>query len=255
MAIPLWLDHASIAVPDLAAAVERLDERLGLRATVSPAAPERHSRVYLDRSYLEVSVGPTSADHWQATMFFLRFEDPVVLRAHLDAAAIAYRFDEYGGVDGTWDDIETGVVDPSLSTLIRRTAPPDVARDWPPALAEPHRCGARSLAQVHVEVSALDEAAQGYRRLLGSAEAVASEPERVRVGLASGELVLHEGDSDAIVGVVLGVPSLDATRAALGGLLGPSEQGVAWVDPAETFGLRLGFTERERDLGPQALET
>ena len=88
----LWLDHASVAVPELAAAVEHLDRRLGLHATVSPAAPERHSRVYLDRSYLEFSVHPTGSG-WEATMFFLRFSEPVALRAHLDAAGIAYGFE------------------------------------------------------------------------------------------------------------------------------------------------------------------
>jgi hypothetical protein len=96
---------------------------------------------------------------------------------------------------------------------------------------------------VHVEVSSPDEAAEAYRRLLGDPEAVRSDPERARVALASGELVLHEGGSSGIVGVVLGVPSLEATRAVLGESLGRSERGVAWVDRAEAFGLRLGFTE------------
>src|SRR5512143_2445754 len=93
-----WLDHASVAVPNLADAVERLDRRLGLHATVSPAAPEGHSRVYLHRSYLEVSARDGQAG-WEATMFFLRFDDAEVLRAHLDDAGIEYRFGDYVGVD------------------------------------------------------------------------------------------------------------------------------------------------------------
>ena len=129
-------------------------------------------------------------------------------------------------------------------------APADVARDWPPALGEPHRCGARWLAAVHVEVPSLDEAVEGYRRLRGVENLTrpdAHGPGRasVRVPLASGELVLREGGRERIVGIVLGVPSLMGTRAELGDLLEPVEADVAWVDPDEVFGLRLGFTERQ----------
>ena len=247
---PLWLDHASVVVPDLTTAVEELDGRLGLRATVSPEAPDRHSRVYLDRSYLEVSVH-ASGGGWEATLFFLRFDDPVSLRAHLDAAGISYRFGEYEGVDGTWDDVEIDIVPSTLSTLIRRTTPTDVALDWPPALGEPHRCGARWLVAVHVEVPSLDEAVEGYRRLLGAEDVAWPDAHGLghgaaRVPLAAGELVLREGGREQIVGIVLGVPSLAETRAELGEALGPVEEDVAWVDPNEVFGLRLGFTERQR---------
>jgi Glyoxalase-like domain len=152
--LPLRLDHASVAVPNLAAALEHLDRRLGLRATLTREAPERHSRVYLDQSYLEVSAGSGQAG-WKATIFFLRFDDPVALRAHLDDAGIVYRFSEYEGVDGTWDDVEVRAGRVPLPTIIRRTAPRAIARDWPPALAEDHRCGARTLAAAHVEVPSL----------------------------------------------------------------------------------------------------
>lgn len=246
---PLWLDHASVAVPDLAAAVEHMERRLGLRATVSPEAPERHSRVFLDRSYLEVSTGSPSAD-WEATLFFLRFSHPVALRAHLEAAGIDHRFGEYEGVDGTWDDVEIRVGAVPLPILVRRTAPAAVARDWPPALRQEHRCGARSLAAVHVEVPSLDEAIGAYHRLLATGEAsppvakAGSGGRRARIPLASGELVVHEGSPSGSVGVVLGVRSLATPRAALGGSMRPTdEDDVAWVDPAETCGLRLGFTE------------
>lgn len=247
--VPLWLDHASVEVPDLPAAVEGLDGRLGLRATVSPQAPERHSRVYLDRSYVEVSTGSGSAG-WEATMFFLRFEDPETLRSHLDDAGIEYRFGEYEGVDGTWDDVEIHAGTVPLPTLVRRTAPPAVARDWPPALAETHRCGARTLAAVRVEVPSLDEAVDAYGRLLGARGVSWADTERRTVGgsvharLASGEIVLHEGDSSGVLGLVLGVPSLVVTRTVLEGLLGRTAEDVAWLDPDEISGLRLGFAER-----------
>lgn len=242
-ALRLWLDHASVMVPDLGTAIEHLDRRLGLRATRSPTAPERHSRVYLDRSYLEVSADP-AAPGWAASMFFLRFDDAEALREHLDAAAIAYRFDEYEGVDGVWDDVEIRIGTVPMPTLIRRTAPAAVARDWPPALGEPHRCGARSLAAVHVEVPSPAEAADAYGRLLGIDPPRASEPGVVRVPLGSGEIVLHEGGSGAIVGIVLGVHALEATREALGPWVWGMEGDVAWLDPDTAFGLRLGITER-----------
>jgi hypothetical protein len=240
--VPLWLDHASVAVPDLAAAVEHLDRHLGIRATVSPGAPERHSRVHLHRSYLEVSAG-SSGGGWEATLFFLRFEHPDTLRTHLDAAGLSHRFGEYEGVDGTWDDVEIGFRTVPLPTLIRRTAPPAIARDWPPELSGTHRCGARTLAAVHVEVPSLEEAAEAYRRLIGAEGSSGSARNRMRLPLTSGELVLQEGGSGGIVGIVLGVPSLDATRAVLGSRLAPTEDDVAWVRPDETFGLGLGFAE------------
>lgn len=40
---PLRLDHALVVEPDLPAAVEHLVRRLGLRATMSPQARDRHS--------------------------------------------------------------------------------------------------------------------------------------------------------------------------------------------------------------------
>lgn len=237
----VWLDHASIAVPDQAAAVEHLDRRLGLRATVSPAAPERHSRVLLHRSYLEVSAG-SSDERWQVTTFFLRFDDPDTLRAHLEGAGIDHRWGAYAGVDGTWDDVEVRVGDVSLPTLIRRTGPPEIARDWPPALAEPHRCGAHTLAVVHLEVRSVPEAFEAYGRLLGR-DLGPSPRGAARVPLASGHLVLREGDPGRIAGVVLGVASLDRTRHAVAAPLSGTEDAVAWLDPVDTFGLRLGFTQ------------
>jgi hypothetical protein len=181
-------------------------------------------------------------------MFFLRFEDPEALRTHLDGVGIAYRFGGYEGVDGTWDDVEIRFGAVPLPMLVRRTAPRDVARDWPPALVAGHRCGARTLAAVHVEVPSIGEAVAAYRSLLGD-EAMPEAEEgstdgRRRLRLASGEIVLSEGGSGDL-GLVLGVPSLATTRNELGAGLGPTEEGVAWLDPGEASGLRLGFAELE----------
>jgi catechol 2,3-dioxygenase-like lactoylglutathione lyase family enzyme len=245
--VALRLDHASIAVPDLAEAVEQLDRRLGLRATGSPQAPERHSRVYLHRSYLEVSAGSAGAG-WQATLFFLRFDDPAALRTHLDGVGMQYRFGQYEGVDGTWDDVEIRAGTVPLPMLVRRTTPPAVARDWPPALGQTHPCGARTLAAVHLEVPSLKEAVEAYRRLLGAEQVSWADHKRRARGkasarLASGEIVLHEGVSGAALGLVLGVPSLAATRIALEGRFAPVDEDVAWMHRGQTFGLRLGFAE------------
>jgi hypothetical protein len=239
--VVLHLDHASVAVPDLVDAVARLDRRLGLSATVSPAAPDRHSRVHLHRSYLEVSVEPGRTG-WEATMCFLRFDDPDVLRTHLDDAGIEYRFGEWIGVDGTWDDVDVGLAGTPLPTLIRRTGPAAIARDWPPPLAEPHRCGARNLSSVHLDVPSVDAAIQAYRKLV-SRNAVSVGANAVRVRLASGELVLREAPTARVAGIVLGVPSLAATRAALELPLPRDEEGIAWLGERDLDGLRLGFVE------------
>ena len=248
--VALRLDHASVAVPDLAVAIRHLDRRLGLRASLSPQAPERHSRVYLDRSYLEVAAGSAETG-WMATLFFLRFDDPNALRARLDDGGIEYRFGAYEGVDGTWDDVEIRVGTVPLPTLTRRIAPETIASGWPPALSENHRCGARTLSAVHLEVPSLDEAVDAYRRLLGAEQVPWPDHRRgtqARVRLASGEIVLREGGSGSISGIVLGVPTLAETRAFLEGRLPSTGGEVAWLAPDETFGLRLGFAE----LGPHA---
>lgn len=242
----LWLDHVSVEVPDLTVAVAHLDRSLGLRATVSPAAPERHSRVLLHRSYLEVSARP-GASGWSATLFFLRFDDPTGIRAHLERAGLTYRFGKYQGVDGVWDDVEIDAPVP-LPILVRRTAPASVARDWPPPLAEPHPCGASGLAQVHVGVAALGPALDAYVRLLGP-EAVdppKADPLTGRPGVvlptASGSVVLLGEGTGRVERIVLGVGSLEVPKDQLRGrLIQREDDPVAWLDPAETFGLEVGF--------------
>ncbi len=120
--VELGLDHVSIEVPDFADAVGRLDEQLGLQVTVSPQAPERHGRVYLDRAYLEVAAN-LGRRSWAVTSFFVRFSDPVGLRARLGGARLGYRCQVYEGVDGRWEDVELDVAGVPVPILVRRTEP------------------------------------------------------------------------------------------------------------------------------------
>jgi hypothetical protein len=238
--VPLWLDHASISVPDARDASSALDTDLGLRVTASPADPRRHGRIHLDRSYLEVS-SREPVDAWRVPLFFLRFTDPVALRHHLDAAGLEHTFDTYLGVDGEWDDVEVVAGTVPLPILVRRTAPPDLARDWPPRLSAPHRCGARTLEAVHVTVPDLAAAAEAYGRLVGTEGTVSAGHDgeaRVSVALAAGRIVLVEGEPAGPSALVLGVDDLTATRRAVGPLDGAP---VAWTDPARSRGLRIGF--------------
>jgi Glyoxalase-like domain len=241
--VPLWLDHASIAVPEARHAAFALDTDLGLQVTASPTEPHRHGRIHLDRSYLEVS-SREPVDAWGMPLFFLRFTDPVALRHHLEATGLEHRFDTYRGVDGEWDDVEVVAGTVPLPILVRRTTPPALAKDWPPPLPAQHRCGARTLEAVHVTVPDLAAAAEAYGRLVGTegtvtrggdGEAVAS------VVLAAGRIVLVEGEPAGPSALVLGVDDLTATRRVVGPLNGAP---VAWTDPARSRGLRIGFVAR-----------
>jgi Glyoxalase-like domain len=243
-AVELRLDHVSLEVADFADAVGRLDERLGLRVTVSPQAPERHGRVYLDRAYLEVAAHPGSPT-WAVGSFFLRFSDLESLRARLGGARLGYRYRVYEGVDGRWDDVELDIADVPVPILVRRTEPAQVARNWPPPLDEPHRCGAVTLAAVHLPVASIEAAADVYARLLNidAPRALSSPGSRRRVfHLGSGTITLVEdGEQRA---VVLGVASLEMAKAVLSSmLLPPDREGVAWLDPSATSGLAVGLVE------------
>lgn len=241
----LRLDHVSIEVPDFADALGRLDERLGLRVTVSPQALERHGRVYLDRGYLELAAHPGNPA-WAATSFFLRFSDPEGLRAHLESVRLGYRSRVYEGVDGRWEDVELDVADVPVPILVRRTEPAQVARNWPPPLDVPHRCGAVTLAAVHLAVPSVEVAAEVYARLLNVEPpgALSGPGPRRRAVFHLGPatiILVEDGDRRA---VVLGVTSLDMSRAVLSSaLLPPDHDGVAWLVPSATSGLAVGLAE------------
>jgi hypothetical protein len=242
VAISLHLDHVTLSVPALREATEHLDARLGLRTTLSRPDPGRHGRLYLDRAYLEVSAGDTGGG-WSLSHFFLRFEDPAALRHHLQAEGVPCRFGDYVGVDGRWDDVELDGDDVPLPILVRRTEPPEVASDWPPALGRPHRCGARTLHAVHIAVPELASATQVYGRLLGSLPEIgvsdAGAPYAC-FSLASGRIVLSPGPGCGVSCIVLGVSSFVESARVVGPL---SNGPVAWLDEKACRGVRIGMCE------------
>jgi hypothetical protein len=72
--------------------------------------------------------------------------------------------------------------------------------------------------------------------------------ERAHARLVAGQIVPRERGPGEILGLVLGVPSLAATRTALEKRLLRNDGGVAWLDSDEAFGLRLGFAKLEGDM-------
>lgn len=242
MVVPLYLDHASLSVPDLRQASEQLGSRLGLRSTPTSTDPGRHGRVYLDRAYLEVSAREPT-DRWTFSLFFLRFGDPAYLIDQLESGGFSYRFGEYVGVDGRWEDVELDTGDVPFPILVRRTHPRKIARNWPPALETPHGCGAITLEEVHVAVPDLEAAVDAYGRLLGGQVSVGIDDIGARQATfapASGRIVLSKGPRPGIAAIVLGVPSLAETAKVVG--IRPAAR-VSWSDPAALHGLRIGFTE------------
>ena len=244
-AAELRLDHVSIEVPDFADASGRLDEQLGLRVTVSPQAPERHGRILLDRAYLELAAHPGSPT-WAIGSFFLRFSDLEELRAHLEGVRLGYRYRVYEGVDGRWDDIELDVADVPLPILVRRTEPAEVARNWPPPLDQPHRCGAFMLAAVHLPVASIEAGADVYARLLNVEASALSRPgpgrRRTVFHLGSARIMLIEGGERRAV--VLGVASLETSRAILSSvLLPPDDDGIAWLHSSTNADRAFGLVE------------
>jgi catechol 2,3-dioxygenase-like lactoylglutathione lyase family enzyme len=245
--IPLWLDHVSIAVPELEAARAHLEARLGLVPTVTPNAPDRHSRVYLHRTYLEVAADPT-ASGWRATHFFLRFSDPETLTTHLNSAGLSFRFDEYPGVDGRWDNVEIAPSGGPFPILVRRTYPPEVAADWPPPLHRPQPGGARSLLAVHVAVAEWEATLDVYRRLLPGRGVATENRDRRSATFAasSGRIELREAVTPAIEGIVLELASWDTVPGSAAPIGHPPRGRVEWIDPMDTFGLEFGFSLETR---------
>ena len=237
----LVLDHVSVQAPAVDAAVAMLRDRLGLVTTLTPAAPHRHGRVYLDRSYLEVAAGAEVS----LALFFLRFGQVEPTLAALEGRGLRALATLYEGLDGTWENIE---IDAGMATpmpfLVRRITPTEVAEGWPPPLAAPHPCGAEALAAVHLRVPRLGPAVAIYERLLGSpATALGAGGAEHRV--SSGRIVLQEAAdlTPAIIGLELKVASPEQTERRLSALGTKTRraEGVLWAD--HPGGWLLGFCE------------
>ena len=243
----LVLDHASLQVPRVGSAVTLLHDRFGLVTTPTPAAPHRHGRVYLDRSYVEVAAGADAS----LALFFLRFDRLAPTLEALKRRGLRARASLYEGLDGTWEDIEidAGAATP-LPFLVRRTAPAEVAAGWPPPLAVPHPCGAEALAAVHLRLPWLGPALATYERLLGS-PATALGPGGAVHQVCSGRIVLHEVADlpPAIIGLELRVASLGETERCLSALGTRTwrAEGALWAD--HPGGWLLGFCEGSTHKG------
>lgn len=254
----LFLDHASLRVRDYEEALDRLERRLGLVCTRNAEAPDTHSRLFLDRSYMDVNARwgkvPMTASGWAMPFFLLRHLGLQEVLEHLRAAGLESRQSEHVAADGRWLDVwvlaPEGVQAP---LLVRRTHPPELAADWPPPLPRPQPCGAYALEAVHVRVARMEPAVDFYRRLLGVESLPPAAPdgyfggERVEATLASGRIVLHAGEGAlGIMGAVFAVPSVAEVEGWLGRRGVRSQRGAAelWVDPAETGEVMFGFRER-----------
>ena len=226
----LNLDHVSLAVSSFPDAIKVLDQQLGLHVTVTPENPYRHGRVFFDRSYVEITVQPGS-DPWSVPLFFMGFKNPDLLRSHLEDINLDFRWGQYVGADGTWDDVEIVAGEVPLPILVRRTSPSKKAIDWPPALTQQHRCGAYKLAALHLTVRDLDVAREVYTRLLGSGQKL---------------IVLNEGDNVGISGLVFSVKSHEKIYDMFGNdLCGPDKDGISWVTPKKIKGVRIGFFRQQ----------
>ena len=185
-----------------------------------------HATCGLDRSYVEVSV-QVDGDLWSVPLFFLGFKNPGLLRSHLEDINLDYRWGQYIGADGTWDDVKIVVGEVPLPILVRRTSPSKIAKDWPPALTQQHRCGAYKLAAVHLTVRDLGAAREVYTQLLGPGQKL---------------IILNEGDNVGVSGLVLSVKSHEKIHDMFGNdLCGPDKDGISWVTPKKTKGVRIGF--------------
>ena len=226
----LYLDHVSLAVGSLPDAIRVLDHQLGLYVTITPEDPSQHGRVFLDRSYVEVAV-QAGNDLWSVPLFFLGFKNPDLLRTHLEDINLDFRWGQYVGADGTWDDVEIVAGEVPLPILVRRTSPSKIATDWPPALTQQHRCGAYKLAAVHLTVRDLVAAREVYTRLLGPGQKL---------------IVLKEGGNVGVSGLVFSVKSHEEIHDMLGNdLCDPDKDGISWVTPEKTKGVRIGFFRQQ----------
>lgn len=231
----LRVDHASLRVTSLDAAIATLENSLGLSPTRSPRAPDRHSRLYFHRSYLEVSQGETPG----LELYFFGFDDLEAVERHLTGSGLRFRSEPYLGVDGAWDNLEVeappGVPAP---ILVRRLQPPELAgANWPPPRAEGWSCGAREVRGFRLRVASLKTATPFFEALLQTGFTDG------RGRWSGGALSLIEG-APGIDAILLGVDDLARTRAHLAQRGLPLREGAEGpeVTLSALPGLKLVFT-------------
>lgn len=148
----LWLDHASLTVPDFAEGADLLAERFGMWVARTPGHTDAHGRVMLDRGYIELSEGADDDGLPPLALprFFLGHPDVPAAIALLREAGLAHApAVTFHGHDGVWWDgvpeAPAGVPGP---VLVQRISPLEIAADWPPARTDPQQGGYIRLAAV-----------------------------------------------------------------------------------------------------------
>jgi len=211
------LDHVSLRTPDFAGTLQVLEERLGLVARRTPAAPQQHARIFLNRSYLEIRRSDSSPATVQASRFFLRFEDGSRAQAALAARGLTSELATYQGEDGVWEDLTVQDPEATALLLVRRTEPPEVAMDWPPAQTDASS-GLHSLGGVVLGVPDMGHAASFFKKLLG--DVAVEEPrrdaelgaDRLDIAWDGFRLGVVQRQERNVEAVLLTVNDLEATR-------------------------------------------
>jgi hypothetical protein len=181
------LDHVSLVA-------ERVTlEGLGFRVTPTPGA-EDHARVFLDRTYLELTP-PRDAVEVRARAWFLRRSDLGQAADSLRAAGFRVAGpSRYRGRDGEWLDVSASESEEAaLPTLSKRLDRPE--ESWPPSLADPHPNGVTRLAALHLR------ARDPSRLLLLLASLDVPSPAPAALELAGGERLVVEPSSSGPEGI------------------------------------------------------
>jgi hypothetical protein len=144
MKIP-HLDHVSL-VGDRAAF-----EELGFRVTPTSDAGQ-HGRIFLDRTYLEVTPRDRGRAGLGAAGWFLRPSDPFEAAEAMRAAGLTIEGpSRFQGDDGSWLDLLIlGASPAALPMVTKRSDQPEEA--WPPALVDPHPNGAVRVSALHLRL-------------------------------------------------------------------------------------------------------
>ena len=140
----LHLDHISLV------AKQQTFEELGFRVTPT-GVTANHARIFLDRTYLEVTPPDQRQVGIRAGGWFLRPADPTEAADTLRAAGLAAEGPSpYRGEDGSWLDVSIPAATTALPVLTKRTDEPEDC--WPPPQIHDHPNGATTLAAIHLQM-------------------------------------------------------------------------------------------------------